>query len=278
MSWSSVACVVVLSSLAAPALAAPCDRGFPLKQGTVVELTRYNDAHQPIGRVVATIVSSVVKGESVTAVERVDNWVGANQTGSNTVELSCDGKAVSMNLRNGDAMNDFLSKASVAAEKNRIKVKSATTVSQPQTYPLDLKVGDELPSYRAFSLMVIQKAPPDWGKVAATGNWMAALNYALDNKFAGGVQMVTTHIKVAAAESCKIPDGSSAPCFRITKELFSRPLAGKADVTRDVSEMAKGAPLQNITEWFAPGVGIVKLEISMAGRPGVSMAMTALKR
>ena len=259
------------------AVAAPCDQGFPLKLGTVAEITRYNESHQPTGKIVSTIVSSVEKGDTVTAVATVDNYLGATKASTSTVDLVCDGKKISMNVRNDNAMKDWYGKAAAELAKKGQKLLAAQNFSEPQIYPLELKVGDELPPWRAFSMTVIQKAPPDWGKIAMTGDWFAALKYAMHMKFAGGVQMITAHIKVVGQETCKMPDGASVPCFRITKEMFAKPLAGEADLTGDVNKLAKGTVPTIVTEWYAPGFGGIKSEIGPAGHPIGTMARTALK-
>jgi len=276
--WFRSFVFLALSAIATNALAAPCDRGYVLTLGAVNELTRYNGAHQPTGKLVSTIVSSVTKGDTVTAVASVDNYLGANKASTSTVDLVCDGKTVSMNVRNDNAMKDFYGKAASDAAAKGQKLLAATSFSEPQIYPLDMKVGDELPAFRAYSIVVVQKAPPDWGKMAATGDWGAALAYAIDHKYGGGVQIVTMHIKVVGQEACAIPDGKSVPCFHISKDVFSKPIASKDDLNKAINVLAKGVVTTQVNEWFAPGVGGVKMEIGPAGKPVVTMALTSIKR
>ena len=93
---------------------------------------------------------------------------------------------------------------------------------------------------------------------------------------AAGMQIVTRHIKVVGQETCALPGGATTPCWHISKEMFSKVVLGKSEISEDVDKLAKGAVVQQIHEWYAPGIGVTRLEIGPAGKPFVSMALTQL--
>ena len=256
------------------AIAGPCDNTVPLQKGTTAELTRYDATHVATGKIVGTIVSSVVEGDKITAVEMVDNYHGNTKVGpSIMLDVVCDGKTYAIKMRNDEAMKNFALTASEIAKTGQ-KVLSGASVTDPQVYPVDLKVGAQLTPYRMITVSLIQKAPPDWGSIAGRGDWMQALRYAMHGKFASSLVMATTNIKVVAQETCTLPSGAPSPCFRITKEMYAKPIAGEANLAMDANTIAKGGAMTPITEWFVPGAGVVKLEI---GKPVViSMVMTKL--
>ena len=257
--------------------AGPCDQGFATKPGTVLELTRYNAGHAPMGKLVTTVVSSTADGDKVSAVWSLDNYLGATKASTTMADVTCDGKAVTIKVRNEDAMRYFLEAAN-RGPGNANKVVAATQVSEPQVYPLGLKVGDTLPPFRAFGMQVIQRGPPDWEDIMKKHDLTALLAWAVTSKFAAGIQMVTTNIKVIGQETCQLPGGATTPCVRISKEMYAKPFSGEADLKKDIQSMIKGAIGQVVTEWFAPGIGVVKMDITLNGRPLITMSPTALKQ
>ncbi len=171
------------------------------------------------------------------------------------VDLICDGKTVAITVRNDAGMRDAVKKG---VEANGSKLMSSMMLAQSQVYPLGMKVGDELPAFRSYNMMVVERPPADRGTLLNTADWTQMLMAAVTSKMATGTQLVTMNIKVAGQESCDLPGGGKVPCWRITKQMFSAPHAHHRMVRpRRLSHPARDRP---------------------AGHPIITMALTDLER
>lgn len=257
----------------------PCDAGLPLAQGTRLEHTRFNAAHQPIGRTVSTIESSVTDGGKTRAVMVVENFIGPNKASTTRVDVVCDGSTVRMLARNEDVLRDLFAAAARGARAEGGTALGSVVVSDPQVYPLPLKPGLSLPIYRNIALNAIQKTEQE-SLSFVTGNYITTIQFAVEKKLVGGMNMRVHDIKVVGEESCAVPGGAApTPCFHLRKTVTSSVIFGKSDINQDPNlDVQKPGPAQTMDEWFVPGVGVTRMTMSMNGRLLIGMELTQLTR
>ncbi|RYZ51129.1 MAG: hypothetical protein EOP49_12430, partial [Sphingobacteriales bacterium] len=261
-----------------------CKSLFLLTPGAEVELSRFDGNLVPKGgKMINKVLSSEdAAGEQVTKVVST-NYTEAGEANSTTnLIYICDGKNLRVFTENEPVLEKLQNELTEIVEKKNGKSFAFASVISPIEYPLEIKEGMELKGHEVTSLMsfkVTQKElrmvglPKRHHNYNTTGRYESTTettNYIqvlVDREIANATVIGVRNIKVGSKEQVTVPAGTWE-CYKITKELYSR-VAGKKEYGELIKSinLTASAPSQLVTEWYAPGLGIIKTEIKTRKPP-----------
>jgi hypothetical protein len=271
-----------------------CDALFLLKPGATIELTRYDATGRMKGGKMVNVVEKAEKqGDEqisrVTSTNYTDE--GVSNSSTNLIYI-CDGKTMRIYTENSAVIDKLGSDLKEMAEGAGGKKFATATIIDPIEYPLTISEGIELQPHQVTSLMSMQitrKELQQVGLTHRTPEYNSAgmqtgvretrtlMEVLVDRGIATATTIGVRNIRVGAKEAVQVPAGEYQ-CFKISKELYAQSV-GKGELgqllVKNIGVNMK-SPTQTVTEWYAPGIGIVKTEIKDA-KGNVLMTLQATK-
>ncbi|HEV2352891.1 MAG TPA: hypothetical protein VGR89_01500 [Puia sp.] len=220
-----------------------CSHYLLLQNNKTVETTIYNKKNEPIGKRVST-VSNVTNNGGVTSATINTQMFDkkGNSTGTSTSTLKCTGGAFQLDMK-------MMLPEGQAEKMSSAKVTGGEGIVE---YPAGMKAGDTLKSANLVLSNSNLPPPPAGG---APGPPPPPI-------FGGSnLSMVIWDRKVEGQESVTTPAGTWN-CFKISFKSRVSYRSGPLPVNHTA----------DLTEWYAPGVGVIKTE----SKDG-STAVTSIK-
>ena len=223
-----------------------CSQYLFLQQGKTVEVTLYNKKGEPIGRQVYT-VSNVANGGGVTtgtlSTQAFDKKERPTSTSSSTIKCTGGALQVDMRLMLPDGPPGRFSNAQVSGNGGILE------------YPSGMKAGDSL---KSANVVLSNNSNPGGGPPGAPPGPPPP-----PNPFGGGstLTMWVYDRKVLGQESVTTNAGTWN-CFKISY---------KSKLSFKTGPFPTNLNIEG-TEWYAPGVGIIKTQTDRG-----STAVTSIK-
>ena len=214
---------VALTLGAFAAKAQDCAGYYYMQGNKTIEMTMYKSNGKEHGKRITKISNVSTSGNTMTStanVEVLDKDGKTISTGSNKME--CTGGVFKCDIKVNipEAQQKQIDKGNGSAKAENVYVE----------YPADMKVGD-----------VLKDANMHMDMTTNVGSGGQGMDQTVD--------MNITNRKVAGKESVTSPAGTW-DCFKIT-----------SNSKMQIKTMGIGFPMSfDVTEWFAPGFGVVKSE------------------
>lgn len=222
-------------------LSQDCSQYLFLQNGKTIEMTIYNKKGEPIGKRVSTVSNVSNSGGATTASVNTQMFdKKGNSTGTSASTIKCTGGVLQLDMK------VMLPEGQAA----KMSTAQATGGSGLLDYPAGMKAGDTL---KSGSLVISgSNVPPPPGAGAPPPPPL----------FGGSnLTLVVWDRNVLAQESVTTPAGTWN-CFKITCKTKLNYRAGPIPVNHTA----------DVTEWYAPAVGIIKTETKEG-----STAVTSIK-
>ena len=259
-----------------------CQNVFLLKPKSRIEIAGYKGDHTPLGSTVVNYVDTTYTddaGKKIAIVHSLHYTDKGEMNSDTRLIYICDGKTVNIAYDNEALAAKMYDDMKAIAEKHGGKTFAYTSVNDELEYPTELKEGMELKEYGVTTAMTTKVDEKEWKsvglpKISANYNSNGVresntvtttyVEQIVEKDLATGSHMLFTNIKVGAKEKITVPAGTF-DCFKVTKELYVQAYGSKKrskghDWIRDVKKEVT-TPSQEITEWYAPGIGSVRSEI-----------------
>ena len=220
-----------------------CSQYLFLQNGKTVEMTIYNKKGEPIGKRVSTVSNVSTSGGATTATvntQMFDKKGGA--TGTSTSTIKCTGGVFQLDMK-------LMLPEGQAAKMSSAQVSGGTGILE---YPAGMKAGDTL---KSASLVVSSgpvPPPPGSGAPAPPPPPLfggSSLSYVVWDRNVLQQESVTT-------------TAGTWNCWKITFKSKLNYRTGPSPINHSA----------DVTEWYAPGVGIIKTETKEG-----STAVTSIK-
>jgi hypothetical protein len=229
--FAPLSSVVLFLLFAFPAWSQDCSSYLFLQNNKTIEMTIYNKKSEPVGRRVSTVSNVSTSGGVTTATVNTQMFdKKGNSTGTSTSTIKCTGGIfqLDMKLMLPEGPAEKMSSAQVTAGNGILE------------YPAGMKAGDTL---RSASIVISNNgALPPPGPGAPPPPPLSPFG-------GSNLTMVIWDRKVLAQESVTTPAGTWN-CFKISFKSRVNYRTGPIPVNHSA----------DVTEWYAPGVGIIKTE------------------
>jgi len=220
-----------------------CSQYLLLQNNKTIETTIYNKKNEPVGKRVSTVSNVTNSGGATTATINTQMFdKKGNSTGTSTSNMKCTGGVFQLDMK-------LILPEGPAEKMSSAKVTGGEGIVE---YPAGMKAGDTL---RSANLVLSNSNLPPPPAGGAPGPPPPPL-------FGGSnLSMVIWDRKVEGQESVTTPAGTWN-CFKISYKSRVSYRSGPLPVNHTA----------DVTEWYAPGVGVIKTE----SKDG-STAVTSIK-
>lgn len=233
----------LLLLVAATSFSQDCSQYLFLQNSKTIETTIYNKKGDPIGKRVSTVSNVSNSGGTTSATVNTQMFdKKGSSTGTSTSTIKCTGAVLQLDMK-------LMLPEGQATKMSTAQVTGGTGILE---YPAGMKAGDTL---RSASLVISSSNVPPPPAGGAPGPPPPPL-------FGGSnLSLVVWDRNVVGQESVTTPAGTWN-CFKITYKSKLNYRAGPIPINHSL----------DVTEWYAPGVGIIKTD----SKDG-STALTSVK-
>lgn len=214
-----------------------CGSIYLFKQGAVIESANYDGTGKELGKGTSTVTKVSSEG-GITTSEVEMTYHSAANPGSVHIKYKCDGNNLSFDI--ASLMGNF-------NFGNNAKVEGTEIV-----FPLTLTDGQTLPDASYSMSMTV-------------GTRTMNITSNIKERKVEGIEKVTTA-------------GGSWDCFKVTSKIEAGIKMDGSEVEKRMAEAMKTQMgNKTMSMWFAPGVGIVKMEMYDNGKVSMRSEVTRIK-